>query len=291
MGDGTIGRPIVPKEHGAWAVLYGAFLAGVGVAGRLTVPVMLLFGAVTLLAFANGPLVLLLRPTGGPVPSTERRRAFAWMAIYAAGAAACLAPLLVVFQMTFLFPSRWRRRASSCLRAFFVRQGDDRSLPGELVGAAALTLVGPIAHAVAVNGAQPVGAVLWLLLILFFASGVFYVRMRIRVMLAQRRGVPAVSSRARWSCVVFHAFLLVLMPGLAAVQSHPLGGPPGVRPRALAGGRRSAAAGRHAQPQAAGLVRGRTHGRLRPAPHRLPLIADEHVSDGAARDPAGCLAQ
>jgi hypothetical protein len=101
------------------------------------------------------------------------------------------------------------------LRGFFVRQGDDRSLPGELVGMAALTLVGPMAHAVAVDGAQPVGAVLWFLLILFFASGVFYVRMRIRVMLAQRRGIPAVSSRARWSCLVFHAFLLLLIPGLA----------------------------------------------------------------------------
>ena len=215
MGDGTIGRPIVPKEHGAWAVLYGAFLAGVGVAGRLTVPGMLLLGAVTLLAFANGPLALLLRSAAGPLPSTERRRALVWIAIYAAGAAACLAPLVAVYRMTFLFPFAMVAACAFLLRGFFVRQGDDRSLPGELVGMAALTLVGPMAHAVAVNGAQPIGAVLWLLLILFFASGVFYVRMRIRVMLAQRRGIPAVSSRARWSCLVFHAFLLVLIPGLA----------------------------------------------------------------------------
>ena len=64
------------------------FLAGVGVAGRLTVPGMLLLGAVTLLAVANGPLALLLRPAAGPFPSTERRRALVWIAIYAAGAAA-----------------------------------------------------------------------------------------------------------------------------------------------------------------------------------------------------------
>jgi hypothetical protein len=102
------------------------------------------------------------------------------------------------------------------LRAFLVREGDDRSLPGELVGTAALTLVGPTAHAVAVNGAQPVGTVLWLLLSLFFASGVFYVRMRVRLMVAQRRGVAGASGRARWSCLVFHTFVLVLVPGLAA---------------------------------------------------------------------------
>jgi hypothetical protein len=34
-------------------------------------------------------------------------------------------------------------------------------------------------------------------------------------MLAQRRGIATVSSRARWSCLVFHAFLLLLIPGLA----------------------------------------------------------------------------
>ncbi len=48
-----IGRPIVPKEHGAWAVIYGAFLAGVGVAGQVTPPVIL-FLASPLADYLNG---------------------------------------------------------------------------------------------------------------------------------------------------------------------------------------------------------------------------------------------
>ena len=153
--------------------------------------------------------------------STERQRAFAWMAIYTAGAAACLAPLLVVFQMAFLVPFGMAAACFVVLRAFLVRGGDGRSLPGALVGAVALTLVGPVAHAVAVDGAQSVGVVLWLLLSLFFASGVFYVRMRVRLMVAQRRGVAGASNRARWSCVLFHACLLALVPALAAVRLIP----------------------------------------------------------------------
>jgi hypothetical protein len=50
---------------------------------------------------------------------------------------------------------------------------------------------------------------------LYFASGVFYVRMRIRLMVARRQGATPVSSRARWSCLAYHALLLVLIPGLA----------------------------------------------------------------------------
>ena len=63
---------------------------------------------------------------------------------------------------------------------------------------------------------QPIGAVLWLLLALFFAGGVFYVRMRIRVMIAHRKGAMAASGPARWWCILYHVFLLLLVPALAA---------------------------------------------------------------------------
>jgi hypothetical protein len=214
VNEGTVGRPIVPREHGAWAVLYGAFLAGVGIAGRVGVPVLLLLGAVTLLAFANGPLVLILRSAGSR--ASERRRATLWFFGYTAGAVVCGVPLLAVYHMTFLAPFAMAAACFLILRAFLLRGGDDRSLPGELIGTAGLALVGPTAHAVAVNGAQPIGALLWLLLTLYFASGVYYVRMRIRVMMARRKNIPTVSSRARWSCVAYHVLLLVLIPALAA---------------------------------------------------------------------------
>jgi hypothetical protein len=207
----TLGRPIVPKEHGAWAVLFGAFVAGVGVAGKVTVPVMLLLAAVTLLAFANGPISLILRPAGSQASAQDRRRVIGWLAIYAAGAAACLAPLFAVYRMAFLLPFGMAAVCFFALRAFLVREKDDRSLTGELVGTAG----------VAVGDVQRVGAMLWLLLALFFASGIFYVRMRIRVLLAQRKGAPAVSRGARRSCLVYHALLLVLVPSLAAASLIP----------------------------------------------------------------------
>jgi hypothetical protein len=216
MGERTVGRPIVPKEHGAWAVLYGAFFAGVGVAGRVTVPAVFLLGTVTLLVLANGPLGLILRPAGRRAPAQERQRVVGWLLIYLAGALACLIPPLAFYRMTFLLTFGVAAAGFFVLRGFLVREGDDRSLLGELIGTAGLALVGPAAHAAAVGDVQSRGAVLWLLLCLFFASGVFYVRMRIRVMLAQRKGVASVSSRARLLCLVYHALLVVLIPGLAA---------------------------------------------------------------------------
>jgi hypothetical protein len=198
-----VGRPIIPKEHGAWAVLYGAFLAGVGVAGRVTLPSIFLLGAVTFLAFANGPLVLLLRSTANRPATGERRRAALWLVIYGIGALLCAAPLLTHYRMTFLVPFGMAAACFVGLRAFLVRENDDRTLAGEVIGAVGLTLVGPTAHAVAA-------------LVLFFVSGVFYVRARIRLTLAQRKGAPTVSRRARWSCLAYHVLLLFLVPALAA---------------------------------------------------------------------------
>jgi hypothetical protein len=216
-----IGRPIVPKEHGAWAVIYGAFLAGVGVAGKVTLPVILFLTGITAATFANGPFTILVRSTPVQVPVDREQQALAWLLLYGGAAALAFGPLLIGFQMTFLLPFGMGAVFFLLLRAFLVRERDDRSLPGELVGTAGLTMVGPAAHAVAVGAVRPVGAVLWLLLFLFFASGVFYVRMRIRAMVAHRRGGPAPSNCAVWSCVGYHVVLFVVIPSLVMVNLIP----------------------------------------------------------------------
>jgi hypothetical protein len=82
-------------------------------------------------------------------------------------------------------------------------------------------MVGAAAHAVAVGEIQRTGAVLWLLLFLFFASGVFYVRMRVHGMFAHRKGEPSGLTQARWACVGYHALLLAAVPALTVVHLVP----------------------------------------------------------------------
>jgi hypothetical protein len=209
------GHPPVPREHGAWAVLFGAFLSGVGTAGRVSVPVLLVFVVVTALALMDGPLTRLCRPRPEALPAPERRRLLRWLVGCGAFAALGGLPLLTVYQMAFLPPYGLLALGFLSIRLLAVRRQADRSLLGELLGTAGLALVGPVAHAVAVAEPQPAGGLLWLLLLLFFASGVFYVRMRIRSLAALRRGggerIPA-----RRACIVYHLLLLGIVPALAA---------------------------------------------------------------------------
>ncbi|MBI4536787.1 MAG: YwiC-like family protein [candidate division NC10 bacterium] len=216
-----LGRPIIPKEHGAWAVLYGSFLAGIGVAGQVTLPVALLFVAVTAAALGNGPLTILVRPAAGRAWEAERRRAWFWLSLYGTPFILSTLPLFLIYRLTFLTAFGLGAGCFLLFRASLVRGRDDRSLPGELVGTAGLSMVGPAAHAVAARTVEPTAALLWLLLFLFFASGVFYVRMRIRGMLARRQGVAPERQAAFWSCLAYHLALLVGMPLLAAIHLVP----------------------------------------------------------------------
>jgi hypothetical protein len=211
-----LGRPIIPKEHGAWAVLYGSLLVGLGVAGRLTVPVLLLFVGVTAWAFANGPITLLARPAAGPGQVGRQRQALLWLLAYGAVAAAALVPLIALYRMTFLLPFGMAALFFVVVRVYQLRERDERTLGGELIGMAGLTMTAAAAHAVAAEAAQPLGAMLWGLCLLYFGSGIFYVRMRVQGMLAARQGAPASANRAILPCILYHALLLIVMPLLAA---------------------------------------------------------------------------
>jgi hypothetical protein len=216
-----LGRPIIPKEHGAWAVLYGSFLVGLGAAGRFTVPVLLLLVGSTAWAFANGPLGLLARPSSAPAQQARQRQALVWLLVYGGVAAAALVPLIAVFRMTFLLPFAMGALFFLVLRVYQLREREDRTLGGELAGMAGLTMVAAAAHAVAAGAVQPVGAMLWGLCFLFFGSGVFYVRMRVQGMLAARQGAPASANPAVLPCVLYHAILVAVIPSLALAQIIP----------------------------------------------------------------------
>ncbi|HYL81945.1 MAG TPA: hypothetical protein VEU07_14095, partial [Candidatus Acidoferrum sp.] len=139
---------------------------------------------------------------------------------YAGMAAMALAPLLVVFRMVFLIPFGIGAIAFLLLRVLLVRGRDDRSLGGELMGTAGLTMVGPIAHAAASGEVRLVGVMLWLPLFLFFASGIFHVRSRVQAWLARRKGGASASS-AFVTCLVYHVLLILLIPLLAILHVLP----------------------------------------------------------------------
>jgi YwiC-like protein len=199
-----------PKEHEAWAVLLGAFLAGIGVAGRITHPVVLLLGALVCLSLANGPMTVLVR--SGTADRLVRGRTLRWLFLYTAGVAAFSVPLVLVVSLAVLSQFAVPAIAFAVARVLFVHRGWDRSVAGELVGVFGLGLAGPAVTAISRGAVQSADGVLWLLLCLYFGSGVFYVRMRVRTGL--RNAVQG--GRSVRACIAYHLLLVGIVAVLGA---------------------------------------------------------------------------
>lgn len=207
-----LGAPMVPREHGAWAVLYGSFLAGLGVAGRADHVVGLLLLALTAITLANGALSVLV---GRTLAAPRRRQALAWLAIWGAVAAASLLPVLARVPSRLLAGLGLFAGLLLATRLWALRARVDHSLPIELLGVAALATAGPLAHVVAVGRLEPTAILVWILLVLYFAGGTTYVRMRLALTRGRRLGRPAARAAVR-SCLAYHLLLLVIAPALAA---------------------------------------------------------------------------
>ncbi|MEK7388458.1 MAG: YwiC-like family protein [Elusimicrobiota bacterium] len=190
---------MLPREHGAWAVLIAPVLLGLFSTGAADIPAAVLFCIGALGAFLTRPALLaLLRPAPDP-------KARAWLAAYAALAAAGFIPLVLVYERTLLlaFAAPAAFLLAADVRAQLARRA--LSLTNELGGVAALSM-GAAAARYAAQGTLDFRAwSLWALSALFFCGPIFYVKM---VALAHRAcsdpSQGARLERARRLALVYH---------------------------------------------------------------------------------------
>lgn len=147
-------KPPMPREHGAWGILLIPFATAVGVAGIWNLPVTLLL--VSILCFYIARTSFL-------------KQNFRWTVILLAGSAAAALPLLVVWKL-------WWLTAFGAVAAPLAFRKTERNLAMQLLAVAGLTLTAPAAWYAATG---KLDCRLWLLNGLYFAGGVFYVKMHI----------------------------------------------------------------------------------------------------------------
>jgi len=199
----------LPKEHGAWAMLYVPLAAGALVAGSFPIRLLLLILSATLVFVARESLIGWVRAWKRRRPVEEpRNRAILYLALGAVAGA----PLLIVGKLYWLAAMGL---AAATLLAFNTIQSirrEDRTIAGEIIAIAGLTLTAPAAYYVA-GGSWDVTALwLWMLCALYFASSVFYVKARVHALNPRQRQLAV---RARRSCTVYHAVLALVLLILA----------------------------------------------------------------------------
>ena len=207
-----IPRPILPREHGGWALLFTPIIATV-IAVREISWGAVLFTAASLAAYlAYDPLSSLVQVFGkGGRESDASRRVWIWTSIYHALSGIFFVYLLIggyralwifgVFGM-FLFALN-----------IFLAWAVPKSVWRDLTAVIGLSLTCPGLYVVLRGGLDRQGFILWFLIVIFFAGSMVYVHTKIAT-LRTRRNIIRMKERLTVGrgamCIYGFACMIVL---------------------------------------------------------------------------------
>ena len=203
----------LPREHGAWAMLYVPFVMGILVAGSFSWRVLLLGLSMTFVFIAREPLLLWWRARNQGKESGAMGR----LVLIYFGLAAFFGTPLVFFSHLFgLLPLALLVIALLGINTLQAGQREDRTVLGESLAIVGLTLTAPAAYYVAHGRWEVVALWLWTLSALYFASSIFYIKLRV---LALNPRKQQAREQAWWYCALYHSSLLISLVVLALTSS------------------------------------------------------------------------
>lgn len=198
----------LPKEHGAWAMLYVPFVLGVIVAGRVNWPVLLLLLSTTAMFISRESLLVWRRAR---VRGRDNAEAGKMLLLYSALTTAFGAPLILPFKLFWLIPLGLMGAALLLINSEQATQLEERALSSEVMAIGGLTLTAPAAYYAASGQWNLTAFWLWLLSMLYFAGSVFYIKLRIYRLNPRKQA----EQRQAWrSCAVYHSSLIVALVAL-----------------------------------------------------------------------------
>jgi hypothetical protein len=198
----------LPKEHGAWVMLYVPFVLGVAVADRVNWPVLLLLLSATAAFISRESLLVYWRARARGRDAAEAGR---MLSLYIALAAAFGSPLIFAFKLFWLIPLGLVGAALLLINGKQATRMEERTTTGEIMAIAGLTMTAPAAYYAASGRWEMTAFWLWLLSALYMASSVFYIKLRVYRLNPRKQ----TEQRQAWrSCAFYHSFLIVALPAL-----------------------------------------------------------------------------
>lgn len=197
-------------------MLYVPFLLGVTLAARVNLPVILLLIACTALFVSRESLLVWWRARDRGRANDHAGRL---LLIYTAIALLAGAPLILVYHLYWLLPLAVVGTVLLVLNGKQATDFEDRTVASEIMAIVGLTMTAPAAYYAASGQWKAMALVLWALSAAYFASSVFYVKLRVTALHGKSEERKR---RVRWQCIGYHAFLLASLAVLALTRSLPL---------------------------------------------------------------------
>ncbi|MFN0107675.1 MAG: YwiC-like family protein [Blastocatellia bacterium] len=209
----------LPKEHGAWVMFYVPFVLGLLVAGKFNMPALLLLLSATAMFVSRESLLVWWRARKRGRQIQSAAEAERLLTIYFLIAAATGVPLIAAYKLYWLIPLALAGSALLLVNGWQASDFEDRTVQSEVMAIAGLTMTAPAAFYAASEVWDRTALWLWALSAAYFASSVFYVKLRVTWLHAKN---SADKNRVRWQCAGYHSFLLASLLALALTRSLPL---------------------------------------------------------------------
>ncbi|MCG3118822.1 MAG: hypothetical protein ALAOOOJD_01097 [bacterium] len=210
--------PIIPKEHGAWAVLFVPMFIGASVTGRFSLNVLYLVLSALGGFMSYVPMQTVLRAWFFAAPGTEKLRAARfWASVYLGCSGLFIVPLFL--QKLWLLVGIGMVGASAFLLNFILVRRYEKNLWSDLVAVLGLTLSAPSAYYVATGKLDQAAALLWLLNFLFFGGGIVYVHMKLRAAAMKKNALSFAEKLSLGKLNLLYHFFVLTLVGILVVKN------------------------------------------------------------------------
>ena len=194
-------------------MLYVPFVAGALVGGSFSLRIVLLFFAITFFFIARESLLAWWRGRRQARPAEGSGRT---ALIYLALAALSGAPLVLVYKLYWLAVPATVGVILLAINAEQAARRQDRTLSGEFMAIGGLTLTAAAALYTGSGRWDITSLWLWAMCALYFASSVFYVKLRVYTMSPRKEEARR---HMWWASAGYHLFLLAGLAAFAATGS------------------------------------------------------------------------
>ena len=199
---------ILPKEHGSWAILLIPFIAGARIGGELSIPVILFLISVITLFLSYQPLMMILR-SKLKISDENIKDAVSSLIIYAPFIFVPASLLILIYGLVELLIFGIAGLVFLAVQLYLARRRLDKTLTGQLFSTSALVMTAPSAYYVSSGRIDETALMIYLLNLLFFGSGIVYVRMKIEAV-ARKRGFISIREKlyiGRFN-IVYHILII-----------------------------------------------------------------------------------
>lgn len=173
-------KPIIPKEHGAWTMLFMPFFISSGVAWCFDIKMVFTCFSILFLYLIRKPIEELIRYD---VLSTNiqltRKNIYFWLIVYGSLAVLLVTPLFYKYNLKGLLPFGFLFFLFLLMNVIKLKSGKKKSMYGDLVGIAGLCMTAPAGYYVATGKINRFNFLIWCVVFIYYGRSVFYVNLRV----------------------------------------------------------------------------------------------------------------